>query len=262
MLFGFVYLQCVSKFYHQVMLHVHVCLCSFRTRGNDSRKGAETERDEWCKVSISLFTRTYMYIHVCPVHCFSTAAYLPSLKFVQAIINGCRTRRKSDARLRRGTITGRNNMIITLPQFLLLLYFAAKQYMDEVKMEKKQKQLKKQTESEQEEVDDPFADLDCSLDIDLNLPTSVLRPKSHKESVRARSQTVTSPHESPGSRKSLRRGKSDYDKRRSSTFYLPPDTTDVTTPFIRPIMEMEELRVSNRSQAELLDLMASVGYSV
>ena len=26
--------------------------------------------------------------------------------FIQAIINGCRTRRKSDARLRRGTITG------------------------------------------------------------------------------------------------------------------------------------------------------------
>ena len=131
--------------------------------------------------------------------------------------------------------------------------------MEEVKIEKKQKQMKKPQENVMEESDDPFAALDHSTTMELSLPTTILQPKPTKKETRTRSQTVTSPNESPGSRKSLRRGKSDYEKRRSSTFYLSPNATDVTTPFVHPMMEMEVLRVSNRSQAELLDLMASVG---
>lgn len=138
------------------------------------------------------------------------------------------------------------------------MYFLAKQYMEEVKVEKKQKQLKKQHENVVEDFNDPFAAPDHSTNMELSLPTSILQSKATKKETRTRSQTVTSPGESPGSRKSPRRGKSEYEKRRSSTFYLPPSSTDVTTPFIHTMMEMEVLRVSNRSQTELLDLMASV----
>lgn len=36
--------------------------CSFRTRGNDSGKSAEEERDEWCKVSANWGGRTDLKI--------------------------------------------------------------------------------------------------------------------------------------------------------------------------------------------------------
>jgi hypothetical protein len=177
---------------------------SFRTHGSDNGKSAEMERDEWCK----------------------------------AILDGCRTRRKSDARLRRGTVT-------------------AKQYMEEVKIEKKQRELKKQSDMSEEQ-DDPFSGLDCSLN--LNLPSSIIKQAPHKkEVVRRRSQTVTSSIESPGSTKSLKRGKcvTDTSKKRSSIFYVHPATTDVTTPFVLPVMEMDSLVVANRSPSELLDLMTT-----
>lgn len=124
---------------------------------------------------------------------------------------------------------------------------------------KKQKQQKKWPESVSEE--DPFETVEFSIDVDLSLPSSVLWPKSSKrERGRIRSHTVTSPTESTGSRRSLRRGRSENEKRPNSTFYVPPATTDVTTPFTHPIMDIEELRVSGRSQAELLHLMKVVGH--
>jgi hypothetical protein len=174
---------------------------SFRTRGNDSGKSAEKERDEWCK----------------------------------AIFNGCRTRRKSDARLRRGTIT-------------------AKQYMEEVKT-KKQKQQRKPGESVSE-LEDPFETLDISENVEQSISFPILPPKpAKKEVLRSRSQTLSSPIESSGSKRILRRGRFN---RPSSTFYnTSPTTTDVTTPFTCPIMVIDPLKVSGRSQAELLDLMNS-----
>jgi hypothetical protein len=159
-------------------------------------------------------------------------------EWCKAILDGCRTRRKSDARLRRGTVT-------------------AKQYMEEVKIEKKQRELKKQSDMSEEQ-DDPFSGLDCSLN--LNLPSSIIKQAPHKkEVVRRRSQTVTSSIESPGSTKSLKRGKcvTDTSKKRSSIFYVHPATTDVTTPFVLPVMEMDSLVVANRSPSELLDLMTT-----
>lgn len=134
--------------------------------------------------------------------------------------------------------------------------------MEEVKIEKKLKQLKTCPESAHEESDDPFNAFDSLPNIDMSL-SSVLRPKSPKKErviVRKRSQTVTSPTEPPGSRKSLQRGKfiPEYEQRRNSTFYISPVTTDVTTPFVLPMMDMGQLVVSNRSQEELLDLIAIV----
>ena len=130
--------------------------------------------------------------------------------------------------------------------------------MEEVK---KQKQSKRRPENAQEESNDPFEAYDIQ-NVDLSL-SPVIPPKSPKKEkvvVRKRSHTVTSPTESPGSRKSLHRGKSipEYEKRRNSTFYIPPVTTDVTTPFVLPMMDMEELVVSNRSHEELLDLIVMV----
>ena len=174
---------------------------------------------------------------------------------LQAILKGCRTRRTSDARLRRGTVTGMfmcmNIAGLVEPSFLSL----AKQYMEEVK---KQKQQKKHPDSTYEEDDDPFANLDLDINVDMNLPTSATLPKFPKKGVvRKRSQTVTSPTESPGSRKSLRRDKA-ATERRHSTFYAHPDTTDVTTPFLLPMKDVSELVVSNRSQEELLHLLSEV----
>ena len=169
---------------------------------------------------------------------------------LQAILKGCRTRRTSDARLRRGTVTGMfmcmNIAALVEPSFHSL----AKQYMEEVK---KQKQQKKHPDSTYEEDDDP---LDLDINVDMNSPTSTF-PKKGREVVRKRSQTVTSPTESPGSKKSLRRDKA-ATGRRFSTFYVPPDTTDVTTPFLLPMKDVSELVVSNRSQEELLHLLSEV----
>jgi hypothetical protein len=169
---------------------------SFRTRVSDSGKSAEVERDEWCK----------------------------------AILGGCRSRRISDARLRRGTVT-------------------AKQYMEEVKIEKK---LKKQTENlyaADKEEDYPF-ESGHHLSAD---EISIIQPT--KDMLRTQSQTLTRANEPLESTKSVRRGKSvahDTMKHRS-TFYTT--SVDVTTPFVLPVMEMDPLVVTNRSPSQLLHLM-------
>lgn len=126
----------------------------------------------------------------------------------------------------------------------------AKQYMEEVRG-KKQKQHRRQTESASEE--DPFDDIESYANVEHSSPIAILRSKQ-KEHPRFRSQTVTSTTGSPGST-SLKRGKSENGKRHSSTFYLP---SDVTTPFTYPMKDIEALNVTNRSQAELLDLLNGV----
>jgi hypothetical protein len=165
---------------------------SFRTRMSDSGKSAEVERNEWCK----------------------------------AILGGCRSRRKSDARLRRGTVT-------------------AKQYMEEVKIEKK---LKKQTENlhaaDKEEYPSEGGHYYSTDEMSIIQPT--------KDMLRRRSQTLTSANEPLGSTKSVRRGKSvTHDTmKRGSTFYTT--SMDVTTPFVVPVMEMDPLVVTDRSPSQLL----------
>lgn len=126
----------------------------------------------------------------------------------------------------------------------------AKQYMEEVRV-KKQKQQRRQTESASEE--DPFDDLESSVNVEQSLPIAILRSKQ-KEFPRFRSQTVTSTTGSFGST-SLKRGRSENGNRHSSTFYV---SSDVTTPFTSPIKDIQALNVTNRSQAELLDLLNGV----
>lgn len=126
----------------------------------------------------------------------------------------------------------------------------AKQYMDEVRGRNK-KQQRRQTESASEE--DPFDDIESSANVEQSLPIAILRSKK-KEIPRFRSQTVTSTTGSFGST-SFKRGRSENEKRHSSTFYV---SSDVTTPFTSPIKDIEALNVTNRSQAELLDLLHGV----
>ena len=128
--------------------------------------------------------------------------------------------------------------------------------MDEVK---KQKQQRKPADSVSEP-EDPFEVLEFPLNPEQSLP--ILPPKpAKKEVVRSRSQTLSSLTESPSHKWNFRRGRSNGGKRPNSTFYsISPTATDVTTPFTRPMMVVDSLRLSGRSQAELLDLMNSVGH--
>jgi len=75
---------------------------------------------------------------------------------------------------------------------------------------------------------------------------------------RPRSQTITIPQQS--FKLFMRKhteSSTDPQKRRSDTFYVPPATQDVTSPYTRAV-EMEELIVSDKSQSELLDLLKRV----
>ena len=136
----------------------------------------------------------------------------------------------------------------------------AKQYMEEVKMEKKLKPFKRhsgdESQADNNDDEDASAQVPCSTE---GLPSTHFQPKPIKKDIK-RSQTVTSHKETPGSMKSLKRGKSVSSDaaKRSSTFYMPPSSMDVTTPFVLPVMEMDVLVVANRSALELLDLMTAV----
>lgn len=139
------------------------------------------------------------------------------------------------------------------------LSFTAKQYMEEVKTEKKLKQQKKQAEylfATSKEGDDSFDSINV-YSKEGSLPVSMNQPKPLKKDMRRRSQTVTSTSECTGSTKSLGRDKSDV-KNRRSTFYTDSTSMDVTTPFVDPVMEMDKLVVINRSPSQLLDLMTLV----
>ena len=73
-------------------------ILSFRTRGNDSGKSAEKERDEWCKVSdgfqfippiifiapIPSVFSTYMYMYECSPH-LSSSSSLRQFSMVAAL---------------------------------------------------------------------------------------------------------------------------------------------------------------------------------
>ena len=140
-------------------------------------------------------------------------------------------------------------------------YITAKQYMEEVKIEKKLKQAKIPPENilTPEETEDPFAGGQDNY-TDLSLPTSNQQKLHKKEIVRSRSHTLRYPSESSGSTKSLGRNKftPEHSKKRRSTFYLQSTSKDVTTPFVLPAIEIETLVVTNRSPTELLDLMTRV----
>lgn len=139
------------------------------------------------------------------------------------------------------------------------LSFTAKQYMEEVKTEKKLKQQKKQAEyllATSKEGDDSFDSISV-FSKEGSLPVSMNQPKPLKKDMRRRSRTVTSTSECTGSTKSLGRDKSDV-KNRRSTFYIDSTSMDVTTQFVDPVMEMDKLVVINRSPSQLLDLMTLV----
>ena len=134
--------------------------------------------------------------------------------------------------------------------------FSAKQYREEEKTEKKQKNIKKHTVNELDENDDPFADVSASEILHSTSQTKI--PK--KDVVIRRSHTLSSSKESPGFAKSSGRGKSSAGDtpRRNTVFYVQPFSMDVTTPFVLPVMEMDKLVVANRSASELLNLMTTV----
>lgn len=103
--------------------------------------------------------------------------------------------------------------------------------------------------------EDPFENLESSGE----LSAQVEKKPSKRD--RPRSQTVTFPQ--PNIKLLMRKhgsvGSSTPDplKRRSATFYVPPATQDVTSPYTRAV-EMEELKVWDKSQSELLDLLKRV----
>lgn len=90
-----------------------------------------------------------------------------------------------------------------------------------------------------------------------HIRSSPTHQKFNSKDVRKRSHTVSS-NDSSGSSKSIKSQRADYSKNRRSTFYYSSASTDVTTPFVSPMMEMDSLNVSNRSPADLLDLMTKV----
>ena len=148
-------------------------------------------------------------------------------EWVKAIREGCSTRRKMDASLRSGTMT-------------------AKEYRGEVKS-RKQKQPKKQLNEDQI--------FEVEGKTESTMPNQPAAIRSKREKDHRRSNTFASFGVPSGMKQSTKWSlKSDATKRYSATFYVPPDTTDVTTPFVEPI-EMKYLKVQDKSQPELLDLL-------
>ena len=117
-----------------------------------------------------------------------------------------------------------------------------------MKRQSRQQMQKSKTISE-----DPFENLENSEELSAQLEK---KPKRD----RPRSQTITIPQQSFKRfmrKPTLGESSTDPHKRRSATFYVPPVTQDVTSPYTRAV-EMEELIVSDKSQSELLDLLKRV----
>lgn len=147
------------------------------------------------------------------------------------------------------------NLVRTCMCDEFLFHILAKEYMGQLKL-RKQKQQKKQQDNVDE---DPFLEVEDKMESSIYSQCSqsiIVKPKRGRE--RPRSNTITSVTGSSDKKQpmkwSLRSGVS---KRHSAVFYKSLETTDVTTPFVEPI-ELKNLKVQDKSQSELLDLLNQV----